>query len=221
VVTNTSKTAAAIGILVFLALSTPVFPQQHLELQFGVRAGVPLTNSFASDTRVITVRETVDRTPVTVGPTFEAVLYDRFLIQLDAMYRSFRGRSQSINPPTGATFELRAASFEFPVVFDYVFSKRNWRPYAGVGMVAGHVVTGTIESHLTPAAGGVETPFEGQFFLKNQLPAYVANGGLQWNTVGLAIRPEVRYTHWHRKTGFETEQNQVEISVGFSLRRSR
>src|SRR5205809_637566 len=34
---------------------------------------------------------------------------------------------------------------------DYVFSKEDWPPYAGLGMVAGHVV----------------------FFLKNQLPAYL------------------------------------------------
>jgi len=212
--------AAAISILVLLAFSTPLFAQQRFELQFGVRAGVPLTDFIESDTPPVSVRETFDRPPVMAGPTFGAVLYNRLLVQLDAMYKPVRGISKSINPASTTSFEFRAASFEFPVVFDYVFSKGDWRPYAGVGMVAGHVVTGTIESHSTAGPGGIETPFEGQFFLKNQLPAYIANGGVERSTFRLAIRPEIRYTRWHRQPGLQVQVNQVEVSVGFSLHRS-
>ncbi len=43
----------------------------------------------------------------------------------------------------------------------------------------------------------------------------MANGGVEWNKGGLAIRPEVRYTHWHRKSGFEFQPTQVEFSVGY------
>ena len=83
--------------------------------------------------------------------------------------------------------------------------------------MAGHIVTGTIES-LSSTGGSVEAPFEGQIFLKNQLPAYVAHGGVEWNSHGLSIRPEVRYTHW-QKSGFGFQQTQVEFSVGLSLHR--
>jgi hypothetical protein len=137
------------------------------------------------------------------------------------MYRRVRVISQTVTPPGAGTFETRGASFEFPVILDYYFSKGKWRPYAGVGMVAGHVGTGTLESHAAPGSTGVEAPFVGQFFMKTQLPAYVANGGVEWSSSRLAIRPEVRYTKWPHKFGLQIQQNQVEISVGISLRRSR
>jgi hypothetical protein len=211
---NISKTAAARAMLAILVFSSPVLAQRGLKLQFGVRAGVPLTKFMESDIPMLTVRETFDRAPLTVGPAFGAVLYDRFLIQLDALYKRVRGRSQSVNP-RGAIFEFRAASFEFPLIVDYYFAKGKWRPYAGVGVMAGHVVTGTLDSHF-PGAGGIETP-QGQLLLRNQLPAYVANGGVEWNTSGLAIRPEVRYTRWSDNPGVRVPINQFEVSVGFSL----
>lgn len=216
-VTNTiKKSVAVIGAVAVMTSFTPAFAQKGLEFQFGVRAGVPITKFIESDTPTINARETLDRASVIVGPTFGALLHDRLLIELDAMYKPLRFRSQSTTPGA-VTFEIRAASFEFPVVFDYLFSKGNRRPFAGVGMVAGHIVTGTLESHGT-AGSAVETPFVGQFFLKHQLPAYVANGGMEWRTRALAIRPEIRYTHWHPKRGLAVRANQLEISVGLSLR---
>ncbi len=209
----------AIGVLVTLAFSAPVFAQRRLDLQFGVRAGAALTGFLETDTPTINERVILNRAPVIAGPTFEAVLYNRFLLQLDAMYRPIRVLTQGFNP-TGATFETRGASFEFPVIFDYYFSKGKRRPYAGFGMVAARIATGTLESHV-PSAGVLETPFEGQFFFKSQLPAYVLNGGMEWNTPWLAIRPELRYTRWNEKRGLEAKPNQVEVSVAFSMRRNQ
>ena len=216
--TNISWTAAIIGILGWLALSSPVLAQQRLELQFGVRVGIPFTDSFTSDTPTVSVRETVDRVPASVGPTFEAIVYDRILVQLDAMYKPFRGHTQSINPPTGGIVDLRAASFEFPLIVDYLFSKRNPRPYAGLGVVAAHIGQGTIG--LQPRDGLSIVPFEGQLFLRNDLPAYLANAGLEWNTAHLVFRPEIRYTTRGERHGFHAVENQVEFSIGLSLRKA-
>lgn len=98
--------------------------------------------------------------------------YDRILFQLGAIYRAVRTTRQGVTPAGAPVFERRAASFAFPAIFDYYFSKAQRRPYAGLGMVAAHIVTGTIESQAAgPSPAGA--PFEGQFFLKHQLPAYV------------------------------------------------
>src|SRR5206468_8242586 len=99
------------------------FAQKGFEFQFGVRAGVAITKFLESDTPMINVRETFDRAPAIVGPTFGALLRDRLLIELDAMYRPLRYTSQGTRPADAVIFEIRAASFEFPVVFDYLFSK--------------------------------------------------------------------------------------------------
>jgi hypothetical protein len=64
----------------------------------------------------------------------------------------------------------------------------------------------------------VSAPFEGQLFLRTQLPAFLANAGLEWNSTHLALRPEIRYTRWQDAHGFHAVQNQVEISIGLSLR---
>jgi hypothetical protein len=184
-----------------------------LEFQIGVRGGVPATNFVESNTPQVSRQETFDRAWVVIGPTIGAVIRDRLLIQLEAMYKPIRGRSQSISPPTGARFEYRASSFEFPVLFDYYFSKGNRRPFAGGGIVAAHIVTGTTKA----AAIAGETPFEGQFSMGNQLPAFVANGGIEWKTPRLAVRPEFRYTRWDRNPGAQISRNQIELSVGFSF----
>jgi hypothetical protein len=217
--TNTSRIRAIIGIVGWLAFSYPAFAQQRLELQFGVRVGIPFTDSFTSDTPVISVRETVDRVPASVGPTFEAILYDRVLVQFDAVYKPFRGHQQSLIPPTGGSVDSRAAWFEFPVIADYLFSKRNTRPYAGLGIMAAQIGQGTIEDHFAPGVSTV--PFEAQLFLRNQLPAYLANGGLEWSTQHLVLRPEIRYTRWNKRNGFQAVQNQLELSIGLSLRGKR
>jgi hypothetical protein len=217
--TNTNWTATVIGILGWIAFSSPALAQQRLELQFGVRVGIPFTDSFTSDTPTVSVRETVDRVPASVGPTFEAIVHDRILVQLNAMYKPFRGHSQSINPPTGGAVSFRAASFEFPLIVDYLFSKKHPRPYAGLGVVAAHVGQGTIESQFP---SGVSTvPFEGQLFLRNDLPAYLVNAGLEWNTAHVALRPEIRYTTRHAQHGFHAVATQVEISIGVSLRQQQ
>jgi hypothetical protein len=218
VVTSTiKKSVAVIGAVVLMASFAPSFAQERLEFQFGVRAGVPTTKFLESDTSPTSARETLERANVIVGPTFGALLRDRLLIQLDAMYKPLRFQSRSVRPTDSAVFEIRGASFEFPVVFDYLFSKGKRRPFAGIGMVAGHITTGTLESHGT-AGGPVETPFVGQFFLKHQLPAFIANGGMEWRTRALAIRPDVRYTHWNEKRGLAIRPDQLEITVGLSLR---
>lgn len=219
---NGSRILLTVLILALLSFSTPALAQRRLEFQFGVRAGVPLTKFMDSDLPMINLSETFDRTQVTAGPTFSAIIYDRLLIQFDALYKRVRGRSQAINP--GATiFELRAASFEFPAIVDYYFARGKRRPYAGIGVVAGHISTGTIDSHFPPGTGGgaLETPFSGQLLMRNQLPAYVANGGIEWNRPRLAIRPEVRYTQWTRRSGIGIPVHQLEVSVGFSIAPAR
>lgn len=212
-----SRIAAVTGLLLFIAFPPPpVWAQRRLDLEFGLRVGIPLTDSFTTDTPGTPPPETVERVPASVGPSFDAILYDRLLVQLDATYKPFRG-SQRLNPTLGATFNFNAASFEFPLIADYLFSRKTRRPYAGLGIVAAHLTNGTTEGVL-PGGGA---PFEGQFFMRSQLPAYIVNAGMQWDTSVLSIRPELRYTTWSHENGFQEVRRQWEISIGFALHQKK
>jgi hypothetical protein len=214
--TRANRLPTLAALLILVPLCAPGLAQRRLELQFGIQAGVPITRTFESSIRQATARETVNRAWGAVGPTFEAVLFDRVLMQVDALYKPLRASRQNLNPASPTRFDFRAASFEFPVILDLYLSKDRPRPYAGGGVVVGHIFSGTTRSSSTGPGG--ETPFEGQFFLSNQLPAFVANGGFEWNTARVAIRPELRYTRWSSVSGLRMGLNQVEVSVGFSMR---
>ena len=182
------------------------------KVEFGVRGGIPVTGFVEANVPDVSRHTTFDRALFVVGPTLSMVVHDRFRFSLEAMYKRIRGRSVSVIPPDGATFEFRAASWEFPVLFDYSFSKEGLRPFAGGGVIAGHVTKGTTTSNTQPQ-------YQGGFSMGNQLPAYVANAGVELPTRRFLIRPELRYTRWDRNSGTGIKRNQVEVSIGLSLPR--
>src|SRR5262245_26667213 len=113
------------GFVIFLAvtfLSTnAAFAQEGLVFDFGLRAGIPvhtvLESSFTGIPGVFTQQSSFKRSSYTAGPTFAAVLYDRLLVQFDALYKPIRFETNETTPVAAISRSTRGGSWEFPLVF--------------------------------------------------------------------------------------------------------
>jgi hypothetical protein len=189
-------------VAVCLISMPDAFPQSRLEFEFGVRMGAPINQPYESHFFMspgFVFTESIERPKFTVGPTFSAVLFDRVLVEFDALRTPIRFTTQT-NAPFGANITTtHGSSWTFPLVIDYRFLRGALRPYGGGGMVLGQ---------LDRNESG----------LPEQAPAYVVNTGLEWKTAYIMIRPELRYTHWDDSLqGPRRKRNQFEFLVGFSL----
>ena len=215
------RRAACVGFIGFVLASTAL-AQNRIAFDFGIRAGVPLIGSLKSDSFQsfpgFSFQESFKKPHYTVGPTFGAVLYDRLLVQFDALYKPIRGTATDTTPTAVLTRTSRAGSWEFPLLFDYRFLHRTVRPFAGGGAVIGQTISGT--SDLAGAYANVVAPIPGTFYANvSQHPASVVNAGIEWSRSNLVIRPELRYTRWRKsRTGPRRKADQFEFLIGFSLR---
>ena len=177
------------------------FSQQRVVFELGLRAGVPATkileSSFNGIPGVFSVQQSFERPAYTAGPSFGAVLYDRVLVQLDALYKPEAPvlNNQTLQSASGTISSVtRGGSWEFPLVFDYRFLHGRIRPYAGGGSVIGQTLWGTGDFWTYFNTGRVNHSFSEFQAGDNQFPAYVINTGLEWDKSRLVIRPELRYT---------------------------
>ncbi len=140
----------AVLILIFAHTAAAV-GQSPVSFEFGIRAGLPLMknlrpNSYSCCGSVSII--TSEKPMYTVGPTFGAILYDRLSVQFDALYKPLESRFSSF--PSSATFTssstVRGSSWEFPLLLNYRFLRGPMRPYAGVGIVIGEMVSTVTEA---------------------------------------------------------------------------
>ena len=217
--------SAALVLLLFLTFPQRAFSQRTVELQFGVRGGIPFDLLFESNfTGVASTQlsQAYDRPPFTVGPASTALFNDRVGIELDALYARVQGRGGASTPAVSTTTVTHGSSWEFPLVVDYWFRKPGIGLYLGGGAVAGATTGGTTEIHTIDNRTGVTT-IQTQSFRASpsQLPAVLVNGGFEWRSARFTIRPELRYTRWSKAsedTIAARPPNQFEYLIGFSFR---
>jgi hypothetical protein len=214
----------AIVCVLVLACGTAAFAQKRVELEIGARGGVPFTVSLDSrltGAGAIYSSYAFERSKFSVGPAVTAVVVDRVAIEFGAIYKPIRFRSSFYSPFTIPISTTRVSSWEYPLIADYRFRTGPVRPYGGGGMLLGQQLSGTTESQVTDQRTGTVKTVRGSFrTFFTQLPAYVINGGLEWRTSRLAIRPEMRYTRWSLVSQSEEavrHQNQFEYLVGISF----
>jgi hypothetical protein len=192
------------SLVVILAISAWAPAQNPVQFEFGVRAGIPFTRSLESQLTgpaATFSSQAFGRAPVSAGPAFTVVFFDRLAVEFDAVYKSMTFKNSAFNGTTYTTSSGNVSSWEFPLIADYSFLNGPVRPYGGGGMVLGERLSG-------------------RRFL-NQLPAYVFNGGLEWRLSRIVVRPELRYTRWSsfpQSTSMARRRNQFEYLVGFSFR---
>ena len=197
-------------VLLILIAALVTYAQTPVQLEFGVRLGVPFTvplESRLTGPASVFSSQAFDRSAFSAGPTFAVVVYDRVAVEFDALYKPIEFRSSVFTGTSTSTSVIRGSSWEFPLIANYRFLNRPVRPYGGGGMLLGQTLnTGQFRTFL------------------NQLPAFVLNGGLEWPMSRLVLRPELRYTRWSaasQSTAAARRENQFEYLIGFSFRRFR
>jgi hypothetical protein len=212
-----------VAVTVFSALGT-TFGQGRLTFDFGLRAGIPtnilLESPFTGIPGLFTVQQSFERPSFTAGPTFAAVLYNRVIVQFDALYKPIHFTMNESGATVVTSSSTRGGSWEFPLVFDYRFLHGTLKPYAGGGSVLGQTMLGVTESRTIFLNNGRTDHEFAQFVaFDNQFPAYVANAGVEWNKMHVVVRSEVRYTRWDN-TAIEPrrKRDQVDFLVGLSFR---
>lgn len=212
-------------VLIF-AHTTAAVGQSPVSFEFGIRAGVPLMKNLRPSTftccGAISI-STSEKPLYTVGPTFGAILYDRISVQFEALYKPVESRFSLF--PSSSTFTSsstsRGSSWEFPLLFNYRFLRGPMRPYGGVGIVVGEMVSTVSESQTKNSITGTETHSQGadsRFF--GQVPASIVDAGFEWTISYLIVRPEVRFSRWSHNqpnVAFRSAK-QFEFLIGFSFR---
>ena len=217
------------GLVFFVAVTffSPIgtaFGQKRVAFDFGVRVGIPsktvLESDFTGTPGLSTLQQSFKRSSFTAGPTLAAVLYDRLVVQFDALYKPIHFEANETTPVAVISRSARGGSWEFPLVFDYRFLHGTVRPYAGGGGIAGQTISGLVDTQTTIFNTGRMDRRTFQFgSFDNQFPAYIANAGFEWNKTHFVVRPEVRYTRWDNANAEpKRRREQVEFLVGFSVR---
>jgi len=216
-----------VAICIGFVFETVVLAQRHVDFEFGIRTGVPITKPLS---RVSTgFRDGIPccgiltesfPTTLIVGPTAGIVIRDRVQVEVEALYRPLRLSmdSASLDSPSSSVTRTRGSLWDFPLVANYRFFSGAVRPYGGGGLVLATWESGTQENRYITTAG---TELRNSFDIggRDWFPAYIINAGVEWNSRHLAIRPEVRYSGLDgRPFRWNRHPNQLEFFIGFSIR---
>src|SRR5437867_8187311 len=223
---NSRHLIAIVGLISFLAGAIDGAAQRPVNFEIGFRSGVPFTDALTSrltGSAAFFTSASFVKPGFTVGPTLGVIVHDQFAVEFDAIYKPIRFfGSSTIGPALQASSTTRARSWEFPLLINYRFLRLPIRPVGGGGIILGSTLKGTTETRVLDLRTGVESfstaPFRGSVIGKGL--ALVVNGGLEWRSSRVLIRPELRYTRRpdaSYNTVFLRAPNQLEYLVGFSF----
>ena len=173
-------------------------------LSVGVKAGVPFTDDFSSDTFSVppqVYRSYSNSTGYIIGPTGEIHLPLGLSVEVDALYRPLDLRTDLVGD--GRVTHNTYSSWEFPILAKWRFPIPLLKPYIEAGP-------------SFRAVGGSASDF-----LSNN--GLTLGAGIELRVSRVRIGPELRFTHWGSDAsgasghGFISNQNQGEFLVGFSF----
>lgn len=201
------KTSLIFLIFILAVSSRPAAAQPHVN--FGVRFGGFFSEPpvEAPSSHVFPPTFTDRKSPLSVGPAVDVQFFDRLDVRFEAVYKRFRydERSSSFVPPTSSfTATTHGRSWEFPLLATYRLAGGPLRPFAGGGLSAGGITSGTREFQQAQSSGGTIT-FKSQETLYTPRAFYVT-GGLSVRMPLFSLRPELRFGHW-----FGTSSSPVNI----------
>ncbi len=191
----------------------------------GVKGGVLLTDAVEGS---FGVRSEAKR--YTVGPVVEIGLPASWAVEVDALYKRTGYSSTATAFGITSSTQVRANSWEFPILAKHYFSRRFYLSGGYVVRSLSGVEATVHQSGTNPVTGApvdVTLRPETAFLLRdNPTQGFVAAGGLRLS-IGVAhVAPEIRYTRWTGRPfdeqgsqGFfvQSSRNQVEFLVGLTF----
>jgi hypothetical protein len=208
-------------LLLFL-IPVPVFSQS---LDFGFKAGVPLTDAFKHGITAPLSPSTYrsDTRRYTLGPTVELRLPLGIGIEFDALYKRLGFESETVVsgvpvPGTAILAETRANSWEFPLLVKLRSPGIVFRPFIDGG-ISFRTLTG-VKKFVTGLAGADDTPSE---LRDKHARGFVLGAGFEVSAPFVKISPEFRYTRWAGENFrdtlnlLRTNQNQADFLIGITF----
>jgi len=201
-------------LLLLLAAAPVAFSQ----LSFGLKAGVPLTDTIDA-ARSIGAGYTTNTKRYTVGPTVELRLPWGLGVEVDALYKNI-----NYNGTTGLyASSTTGSSWQFPFLLKKRFSGGAVRPYIGAGPAFQHLF-GLNQVTRYFAGSGSTTTGDPMEVGGRSGAGGVLEAGFELHIGPLKLSPEVRYTRWGSPTFLDTfrravdlNKNQAEFLLGFAL----
>ena len=199
-----------VSILLF---STACFAQ--FPLSFGIKGGVPLTDSFQDNGTAYTfgdVRAHTTSRNYIIGPMVELRLPFHLAIEADALYLPLNVVGSAFSAPQMPqvlnSFGGNYGSWEFPIVAKYRFSFPIVKPYV--------------------EAGPSFRAMSAQPLSRLSSDGVTIGAGVDFHVLILHIAPEFRYTRWGSdapmtgdpsiaESWVKSYQNQVEFLVGLTF----
>jgi outer membrane protein W len=171
------------------------------QVHFGVKAGVPLTDTVSVARNVSSGLKSTP-TRFTIGPTFEVRLPWGIGIEADALYKN-------VNYQNGTAASTDGSAWQFPVLLKKRFSGGAVRPYLGIGPAFERLSDVTKSVNWFTSGGSPKTAVGG-----------VIEGGFELHAGPLKISPEVRFTRWSNTSIgnlFRLNTNQAEFLLGVAF----
>jgi hypothetical protein len=204
-----------------LAASAALANAQTISVNAGIKAGLPLTAGVeeAAVRPAFGVSQVdVERPAFAGGPTVEVSLGERFLVEINGVYRPIRFETVERNTCCTFTRTTRAHSVEVPVVANYRFTAGRVRPFVGFGFMIYNRLWGSTDSHgVLHDQGDRQTHVVFHFRERSESPSqpFLTGAGLEFSRGSITLRPQLRYTRW---IGVSTRRhNHWEILVGVTL----
>jgi hypothetical protein len=184
----------------------------NAQFQFGVEAGVPLTNTLsATQSQPIALDAYSSQTKLLlIGPTVGLNLPGRLRVELDALYQRINYQHTcscglyAINHTEDFSSNT-ANRWQFPLLLQYRFKIPLLKPFIEGGPSLSLIANGD-SKFLEIASNPFVSPPQEYFFssqtshlteLQRSLVLGVAVGvGLDFHPAFFHVRPEIRYTHW-------------------------
>jgi opacity protein-like surface antigen len=202
--------------------AVPLFGQAEKSLQYGVKLGVQLTDSFDS-----TVGFNADRTRFVIGPEVSYDITNRFGgigVEADLLFRRYHFNELRLGDPLNPAIPLLASThgtmIDIPLLAKWSpVGKRYLNPYVLAGLSIRH--TGGTQDRQFFLGQDRNDSISSPAIQNSWTAGFTLGGGLRlgpWNRVH--IEPEVRYTHWGGPaiqatstfSGTSTMQNQQNIA---------
>jgi hypothetical protein len=195
----------------------------------GLKGGIPLTDAVDGS---YGVQSKMKR--YVVGPMVEIKLPFSFALEADALYRRTGYNSTFSGLQSTGMEQLRANSWEFPLLAKYYFTPRApLRLYVSGGYVARRLsgIDAVIHSFGTDVGTGLPfdityNPVTTYLLQDNPTHGVAIGGGARLHAGFLRISPEIRYTHWggapfntqgSRGYFVTSTENQLDVLIGLSF----
>jgi len=224
-----------VGISVLLFGAATLFGQNqdtgHWPVTLGLKAGIPLTQMFNTDSSSATgptqtfYNSSVPRYEFGVSGEFRLPFHLRF--EVDGLYK--RGgftssTAQLISPQTGllSGSGYTRTSFnqwEIPGVFKYNISLGHYRPFIDFGASYRHISTISERNYIGSAAP-IYSDNSSALRNRNSFGG-VAGFGITFKKGPFELTPEARYTRWANNAfsadGLRTNKDQGDVLLGISF----